>query len=116
MGLSMRKKTKARDIGIDVKAPEKECNDSKCPFHGRLSVRGKILEGTVVSTKAQKTAIIERNYLHYLPKFERYERRHSRIAAYSPECVNAKEGDRVRIGECRPISKTKAFVVLEKVK
>ncbi len=107
------KKKKVRDIGIEVKPPEKECNDPKCPFHGTLPIRGKILEGIVVSAKAPKTAIIRRDYLHYVPKYERYERRRSRIVAYNPECIAAKEGDRVRIAECRPLSKTKHFVVVE---
>jgi len=107
---------KARNIGIKVKPPEKECSDPKCPFHGSLSVRGKVLEGLVVSAKVPKTVIIERSYLHYIPKYKRYERRHSRIAAYNPECIDAKEGDRVRIAECRPLSKTKSFVVVEVVK
>lgn len=110
------KKQKARNIGIGVKPPEKKCEDVKCPFHGTLSIRGKILEGLVVSTKAQKTAIVERNYLHYIPKYERYERRHSRIAVYNPECISAKEGDKVRIAECRPLSKTKSFVIVEVIK
>jgi small subunit ribosomal protein S17 len=108
-------KQKIRNIGVDAKPPENVCNDPKCAWHGKLSIRGKILEGIVVSAKAQKTAIIERHYLHYLPKYERYERRHSRIAAYNPECISAKEGDKVRIAECRPLSKTKAFVVIEKL-
>lgn len=107
---------KIRNIGIGVKPPEKECQDPKCPFHGKLGVRGKILDGIVVSTKAQKTAIVERGYFHYVPKYERYERRHSRIAAYNPECISAKEGDRVKIAECRPLSKTKSFVVVEVIK
>ncbi|MEM5766519.1 MAG: 30S ribosomal protein S17 [Candidatus Aenigmatarchaeota archaeon] len=109
-------KKDTRNIGIDVNPPELVCQDDKCPFHGHLKIRGKILEGRVVSTKAQKTAIIERNYLHYVPKYERYERRHSRIAAYNPECIDAKEGDIVKIAECRPLSKTKAFVVVEVMK
>jgi small subunit ribosomal protein S17 len=104
---------KARKIGIDVKPPSKECHDKKCPFHGTLPVRGKILEGTVVSAKALKTVIVRREYLHYIPKYERYERRHSRTAAYNPECINAKEGDIVTIAECRPLSKIKSFVVVE---
>ena len=108
-------KKKVRNIGIDVKKPEKECNDEKCPFHGKISIRGNIIQGKVVSTRARKTAIIERHYQHYLLKYERFERRHSRIAAYNPECVNAKEGDVVTIAECRPLSKIKAFVVVEKV-
>lgn len=106
-------KKKARDIGIGAKPPEKNCDDPKCPWHGKLSVRGKILEGIVVSTKAEKTAIVLRDYLHYVPKYERYERRRSRIPAYNPECISAKEGDRVRIAECRPLSKTKHFVIVE---
>jgi small subunit ribosomal protein S17 len=110
------KKSKARNIGIEAKAPKDVCEDEYCPFHGTLPVRGRIIEGIVVSTKAQKTAVIEKQYYHYIPKFERYERRHSRIVAYNPECINAKEGDLVRIAECRPLSKTKSFVVIEKVK
>ncbi|MEM5882914.1 MAG: 30S ribosomal protein S17 [Candidatus Aenigmatarchaeota archaeon] len=105
-----------KDIGIDVKLPEKECKDEKCPFHGKLKIRGKILEGKVVSAKSSKTVIVERNYLLYIPKYERYERRRSRIPAYNPECINAKEGDIVRIAECRPLSKTKSFVVVEILK
>lgn len=106
----------ARDIGIDVPLPKSTCNDRKCPFHGNLKVRGKILEGKVVSAKSLKTVIVEREILHYVPKYQRYERRHSRIAAYNPECINAKEGDVVKIAECRPLSKTKAFVVIEVLK
>lgn len=110
------KKQKVRDLGIKVRPPGKVCSDRNCPFHSSLSLRGKILEGIVVSSKASKTAIVERHYLHYIPKYERYERRHSRIAAHNPECISAKEGERVRIAECRPLSKTKHFVVIEVVK
>jgi small subunit ribosomal protein S17 len=109
-------KEKTRNIGIDAKPPAKTCVDPKCCWHGKLPVRGKIIEGTVVSAKAQKTAIVEREYFQLIPKYERYERRHSRVAAYNPDCIAAKEGDRVKIAECRPLSKTKAFVVVEKVK
>src|SRR5437879_1631309 len=34
-----------RDIGIDVPMPGQVCTDVKCPFHGRLPVRGQMLEG-----------------------------------------------------------------------
>lgn len=107
-------KQKARNIGIGVKEPTQSCEDVKCPFHGRLPVRGNVLKGKVVSSRAQKTVIVEKDYLHWLPKYQRYERRHSRISAYNPECMAAKEGDLVTIAECRPLSKTKAFVVVEK--
>ncbi len=102
-------------MAVSLKKPKKTCNDKNCPFHGQLSVRGRILEGVVVSAKMDKTVIVRRDYLYYVPKFKRYERRHSHIPAHNPPCINAKEGDKVRIAECRPISKTVSFVVIEKL-
>jgi small subunit ribosomal protein S17 len=110
------KKEKTRNIGLDVKAPKETCEDEFCPFHGTLPVRKKIIEGIVVSSKAQKTAVIERQYINFLPKFERYERRHSRVVAYNPVCISAKEGDWVKLAQCRPLSKTKHHVVVEVVR
>jgi small subunit ribosomal protein S17 len=104
-----------RNIGIPVKPPETECNDPKCPFHGNLPVRTKVLEGKVVSAKMRKTVVVQRDYLHYIPKYIRYERRRSRISAHNPPCIAAKEGDIVKIAECRPLSKTVSHVVIEKV-
>lgn len=109
------KKEKVRDIGYNIKPPEKTCSDKDCPWHGVLPIRGKILEGSVASSKMSKTIIVESNYLHHVLKYERYERRHSRIAAHNPECINVKKGDKVKIAECRPLSKTKHFVVIEKM-
>ena len=106
---------KHRNIGIEAKPPKKECNDIKCPWHGKLSLRGRIFVGKVVSDKAPKTVIVRWNFDHYITKYERYERKHTRTAAYNPECIDAKKGDTVRIIECRPLSKTKRFVVFEKV-
>jgi small subunit ribosomal protein S17 len=103
-----------RDIGINVRKPEEECDDVNCPFHGTLPVRGQILEGTVVSDKAPKTVVVLRSYLKKNPKYERYEKRRSKIHAHNPPCINAKVGDVVKIAECRPLSKTKSFVVIEK--
>jgi len=102
-------------MSLTFKKPKKTCNDRNCPFHGDLPVRGRILEGLVVSAKMDKTVIVEREYLRYVPKFMRYERRHSRIPSHNPPCINAEEGDKVKIAECRPISKTVAFVVVEKL-
>jgi len=100
---------------LSLKRPKKTCNDHNCPFHGKLPIRGRILEGTVISAKMDKTVVVRRDYLNYLSKFKRYERRHSHLPAHSPPCISAKEGDRVRIAECRPTSKTVSFVVVEKL-
>lgn len=94
---------------------EPECGDRNCPFHGTLSVRGQVFDGIVASAKAKNTIIVVREYFHYVPKYRRYERRRSRIPAHLPPCLKVVEGDRVRIAECRPISKTVSFVVVERL-
>jgi small subunit ribosomal protein S17 len=99
--------------GLEAKQPEKNCKDELCPWHGHLKVRGRIFEGVVVSVKPLKTAIVQWNYYYNVKKYERYERRKTTVAAHNPECVSAKVGNKVKIGECRPISKTKRFVVVE---
>ena len=105
---------KVKDIGMDVKPPEAECNDINCPFHGSLPVRGQVIEGTVVSVKMNRTAVVERKYLRYQKKYERYEKRTSRYSVHAPACFELKAGDHVTVMECRPLSKTVAFVVIEK--
>ena len=102
----------ARDIGIDVPAPAKACTDPKCPFHGRLPVRGQSLEGVVVSTKMQNTVVIEREYLRYIQKYERYEKRTRRMNVHAPPCLGLLVGNRVTVMECRPLGKTVHFVAI----
>jgi len=112
----MAQKQKVNNIGIEgIKPPEKFCNDVRCPWHGHIKIRGKLLEGIVVSAKASKTVTVMREYVIYVPKYERYMRRRSKIKAHLPDCIEVKEGDKVLIGETRPLSKTKHFVVLTKL-
>jgi len=99
-----------------LKKPEKDCGEEDCPFHGSLSVRGRILEGVVVSTRMQKSCVVQVNYTVYDKKYERYSRMRSRITAHRTPCLPVKVGDQVRIAECRPLSKTKSFVVVEVLK
>lgn len=80
--------------------------DKKCPFTGLVSIRGRILTGTVVSTKMHRTLIIRREYLHFVPKYSRYERRHKNLAAHVSPAFRVEEGDQVTVGQCRPLSKT----------
>lgn len=104
-----------RNIGIAAKPPSGSCSERTCPWHGTLAVRGRQFVGRVLKVKAPRTAIVEWDYSHYLWKYERYERRHSHVAAHNPTCIGTKAGDTVRIAECRPTSKTKAFVVVERL-
>ncbi|MBU3967416.1 MAG: 30S ribosomal protein S17 [Euryarchaeota archaeon] len=105
-----------RDIGLDVQQPAKECIDPKCPFHGVLPVRGQVLSGVVVSDKMNRTVVVQRAFVKKNVKYERYEKRKTKVHAHNPPCLNAKEGDNVMIAECRPLSKTKSYVVIEVAK
>lgn len=71
-----------------------------------VSIRGRILTGTVVSTKMHRTLIIRREYLHFVPKYARYEKRHKNLAAHVSPAFRVEEGDQVTVGQCRPLSKT----------
>lgn len=106
-------KSEGRNIGIVLEVPKQKCSDTKCPFHGNLSVRGRQFTGTVTSTKMRKTAVIEFERLYFLKKYERYEKRRTKLKVHNPECINAKEGDVVNLIECRPLSKTKNFVIIK---
>lgn len=106
-------KKRGRDIGLDVRAPKEACDDRHCPFHGRLPVRGQILEGTVVSTSMQRTAVVERTLMHFVPKYERFEKRRRRYLAHNPPCLKIDIGRRVRIAETRPLSKTVSFCIVQ---
>ena len=103
------------NIGLKVKPPTKSCNDNNCPFHGNLSVRGQVITGLVSSLKMQNSIKVKREYMHLVPKYERYEKRTSTFTAHCPPCISLEVGDRVNIAECRPLSKTKSFVVIEKL-
>jgi small subunit ribosomal protein S17 len=95
---------------------EKGCEDQKCFIHGDVKVRGQVLTGTVVSAKARRTAIVERPRIIYFPKYKRYARTRSKLAAHNPPCINAKVGDTVKIGECRKLSRTKTWMITEIIK
>ncbi|MFO8016412.1 MAG: 30S ribosomal protein S17 [Candidatus Woesearchaeota archaeon] len=105
---------KAKDIGFGITPPSEECRDMKCPFHGDLQVRGRPFTAVVVRNKAQRTAIVGWLRSYYLPKYERYEKRRTRLHVHNPSCIGAVEGDKVRVMECRPLSKTKNFVIVKK--
>lgn len=74
----------------------------------------RILQGTVVSDKADKTVVVlvERRVRH--PLYGKIVRRSKKYHAHDEENAIA-AGDIVRIEECRPISKSKSWRVLEKV-
>ena len=78
-----------------------------------ISLRGNVFIGTVVSSKMHSTVTVEWSRRYHIKKYERYETRRTRVKAHNPPEMNAKEGDAVKIMGCRPLSKTKNFVVIE---
>ena len=83
---------------------------------GNVSIRGRILKGVVTSTKMKRTIVIRRDYLHFVPKYQRcafkknwslintfsYEKRHKKISCHcSPAFPKVNEGDIATVGQCR---------------
>ncbi|KAG8222779.1 hypothetical protein J437_LFUL006788 [Ladona fulva] len=107
-----------RNVGLGFKTPREAIEgtyiDKKCPFTGNVSIRGRILTGVVQKMKMQRTIVIRRDYLHYIRKYNRFEKRHRNMSVHlSPAFRDVQIGDVVTIGECRPLSKTVRFNVLK---
>jgi small subunit ribosomal protein S17 len=73
----------------------------------------RVLTGRVVSDKTDKTVtvLVERRVMH--PLYKKFIRRSKKYAAHD-EANLCKQGDTVSIEECRPISKTKSWLVIER--
>ena len=80
----LAEKKETRNIGLNVKPPSERCDDKDCPFHGTLPVRGQIITGEVVSRKMQGSISVKREFMHYVKKYERYEKRTSTYHAHCP--------------------------------
>ncbi|GLV40594.1 RHAU helicase [Carabus blaptoides fortunei] len=111
----------SRSVGLGFKTPREAIEgsyiDKKCPFTGNVSIRGRILTGVVQKMKMQRTIVIRRDYLHYIRKYNRFEKRHRNMSVHLSPCFRDVEiGDVVTIGECRPLSKTVRFNVLKVTK
>ena len=104
-----------KNIGLPIKEPKEKPlkNEKDNPFNGSLTIRGKLFEGIVINAKAKKTAVIQKESLIYFEKFKRFGRSKNKIHAHIPSNLNVRIGDRVTAAECRPISKSVSFVIVE---
>ncbi len=97
-----------KNIGLGFKTPKEAIEgtyiDKKCPFTSSVSIRGRILKGVVKSCKMRRTLVIRRDYVHYIKKYNRFEKRHTTLAAHVSPAFRVKEGDSVVVGECRYVS------------
>lgn len=71
----------------------------------------RVLQGVVVSDKTDKTVtvLVERRVMH--PLYKKFIKRSKKYHAHDAE-NKCSVGDKVRIRECRPISKTKSWEVV----
>jgi len=95
-----------------------ECKNSWCPFHGSepVKLRGRTFEGTVIK-KFPGRVTIEFERILQVRKYERYEKRKTKLHARLPDCLKDIEvGDLIKIAECRPLSKIIHFIAVERIK
>ncbi|MBO1075956.1 30S ribosomal protein S17 [Roseomonas marmotae] len=73
----------------------------------------RVLTGRVVSDKQDKTitVLVERRVMH--PLYKKFIRRSKKYAAHDDANL-CKEGDLVTIEECRPISKRKTWLLVQR--
>ncbi len=72
----------------------------------------KQMEGLVTSDKMEKTVVVEIVHRVVHPVYKKYVKRTVRYKAHDAE-NQCRVGDRVRIQECRPLSKDKRWKVME---
>ena len=93
--------------------------DKKCPFTGKVinkyfvkasllitidqvSIRGRILTGVITKMKMNRTVVVRRDYLHYVKKYNRFEKRHKNMSVHLSPCFrDVQVGDVLTVGECR---------------
>ena len=113
-------KTKDAKTGKEKKVVKASvCKDRLCPRHGdkKLKMRGRTFQGEVIRVLAGRVTIQFERMLK-LPKYERFEKRKTKIHARLPDCMknDIVVGDLIEIAETRPISKMIHFVVARVVR
>ena len=106
-----------KKVGLGFKVPKSAVAgtyvDHKCPFTSDVTIRGRILRGVITSNKMKRTVVVRRNYFHWIPKYSRFEKRHRNVAVHMSPAFDFQIGDEAIVGQCRPLSKTVRFNVLQ---
>jgi len=79
---------------------------------GKKIIRKKEFIGIVKSDKMEKSIVVSIETLTLHPLYKKYVKRMKKVKAHDEE-NQAKTGDRVRVIECKPISKEKCWKLVE---
>ena len=106
-----------KSVGLGFATPraavEGSYVDKKCPWTSNTAVRGRIMRGIVRSNKMKRTVALRRDYMKFVPKYSRFEKRHSSFSAHLSPALEVEIGDEVICGQTRPTSKSVRFTVLK---
>ena len=109
-----------KPVGLGIKTPRTAIEgtyvDKKCPWTGNINIRGKFLTGVVKTNKMKNTCIIRKDYLHFISKYHRFEKRHKNTPVHVSPAFRINPGDEILAGQCRPISKTVRFNMLKVIR
>merc|ERR1711998_249410 len=109
-----------KNCGLGIKTPRTAIEgtyvDKKSPWTGNVQIRGKLITGVIKTTKMKNTVIIRKDYLHYIKKYNRFEKRHKNTPVHVSPAFRVKAGDEILAGQCRPISKTVRFNMLKVIR
>merc|ERR1719436_110463 len=110
----------SKKIGLGFATPDEAKHgfyvDKKCPFTSKVSIRGRLFKGMVISAgKMKNTIVVRKHYLHYVKKYNRFEKRHKNVPVHCSPCFDPTDGDIITAGQCRPLSKTVRFNCLKVV-
>ncbi len=94
---------------------EKEQKHEEKKTQDIVGTRGRTFEGFVIK-KFPTRVVVEFERTVYVPKYERYYKKKTKLHARLPESFQVSVGDYIKIRECRPLSKIIRFVVIEKIK
>jgi small subunit ribosomal protein S17 len=107
------KKKKEKTEQKETKAATKTNSQQKLTLPSQ--VRGRAFKGAVTK-KFPTRIVIEFERFVFIPKYERYCKKKTRLHARVPQGMEVNIGDYVKIAECRPLSKIIHFIVVEKIR
>lgn len=80
-----------------------------------IVTRGRIFEG-FVTKKFPTRVVVEFERTVYVPKYQRFYKKKTRLHARLLETVDVNVGDYIKVRECHPLSKIIHFIVIEKLR